>query len=182
MNAGEIALVGAVAGIVASIVGAGGAVVAARLTGRYQSRSQHAHWRRQVRREAYAAFLDSVAQFNELRRFYRERTLLGQTMPEGTTDRLRALIRSIEKALFIVELEGPPEVATQADIVMRSIADWQASVIVSELRAARDVPPRADVPSSEAIHRQVNQSLVSFKAVARAALDAPDTTDRTSGH
>ncbi|WP_405734842.1 hypothetical protein OG885_23870 [Streptomyces sp. NBC_00028] len=178
MNAGEIALVGAVAGIVASIVGAGGAVVAARLAGRYQSRSQHAHWRRQVRRDAYAAFLDSVAQFNELRRSYRELALLGQTMPEGTADRLRGLIRGIEKALFLVELEGPAEVAAQADTVMRSIADWQASVIVTELRAARGVPPRSDVPSSDAMHRQVNQSVEVFKVVARAALDAPDTVSQ----
>ncbi|MCX4568181.1 hypothetical protein [Streptomyces albogriseolus] len=180
MDAGEIALVGAVAGIVASIVGAGGAVVAARLTGRYQSRSQHAHWRRQVRRDAYAAFLNSVAQFNELRRSYREWTLLGQSMPEGTVDRLRELIRNIEKALFIVELEGPSDTAAQAGTVMRSIADWQASVIVSELRAARGVPPRDDVPSGDAMHGQINQSVAGFKAVARAALDAPDTTDRAS--
>ncbi|MEW2401477.1 hypothetical protein [Streptomyces sp. NPDC046862] len=180
MGAGEIAFVGAVAGIVASIVGAGGAVVAARLTGRYQSRSQHAHWRRQVRRDAYAAFLDSIARFNEWRRSYRERTLLGEAMPEGSADRLRELIRSIERALFIVELEGPPEVAARADTVMRSIADWQASVIVSELRAARGAPPRDDVPSSAAMHHQVNQSVASFKAEARAALDAPDTADRAS--
>jgi hypothetical protein len=88
-------------------------------------------------------------------------------MPEGTADRLRGLIRGIEQALFLVELEGPAEVAAQADTVMRSI--------VSELRAARGVPPRGDVPSSEAMHRQVNQSVVAFKVVARAALDAPDT-------
>ncbi|MEU5402789.1 hypothetical protein ABZ348_26220 [Streptomyces sp. NPDC005963] len=174
MNAGEIALVGAVAGIVASVVGAGGAVVAARLTGRHQSRSQHAHWQRQVRRDAYAAFLDSVAQFNELRRSYREWSLLDQDIPTGTADRLRELIRGIEQALLIVELEGPAEVAAAADRVMRSIADWQASAIVSELRAARGVPPRDDLPSSDAMHHQVSQSVIAFKTAARAALDAPD--------
>lgn len=180
MEAGEIALVGAVAGVVASIVGAGGAVVAARLTGGYQSRSQHAHWRRQVRRDAYAAFLESVAQFNEWKRSYRERILRGEAMPEGSDDRLRELIRSIEGALFIVELEGPPAVAARADTVLRSIAKWQASVIVSQLRAARGAPPRDDVPSSTAMHHEMNQSVASFKAEARAALDAPDTVDHTS--
>lgn len=152
-------------------------MVAARLTGRYQSRSQHAHWRRQVRCDAYAAFLDSVAQFNELRRSHRECSSLGQAMPTGTADRLRELIRSVEKALFIVELEGPAEVAAQADAVVRSIADWQASVIVSELRAARGVPPRVDLPSSDATHHQVSHSVTAFKAVARAALEAPDNGD-----
>ncbi|MFB7370328.1 hypothetical protein ACFC0D_10845 [Streptomyces sp. NPDC056222] len=179
MNAGEIALVGAVAGIVASIVGAGGAVAAARLTGRHQARSQHAHWRRQVRRDAYAAFLDSVAQSNELRRSHRERTLLGQDAPTGTADSLRELIRRTEKSLFIVELEGPAAVAVEAANVMRSIADWQASVIVSELRAARSAPPRDDLPSSDAIHSQVNRSVAAFKAAARAALDTPDAVADT---
>lgn len=178
MSAGEIALVGAVAGIVASVVGAGGAVMAARLAGRHQSRSQHAHWRRQVRRDAYAAFLDSIAQFNELRRSYRECFMLGQPMPTGTAESLREVIRSIEKALFIVELEGPAEVAAEAETVMRAIGDWQASAIVSEFRAARGVPPREDLPSSEAMHHQVRRSVATFKAVARAALDAPDAVNR----
>ncbi|WP_093904349.1 hypothetical protein [Streptomyces sp. cf386] len=131
-----------------------------------------------MRRDAYAAFLDSIAQFNELTRSYRELSLLGRPMPTGTADRLRERIRSIEKALFIVELEGPAEVAAEADTVMRAIADWQASVIVSELRAARGVPPRDDVPGSDAVHQQVKRSVTAFKAVARAALDAPGTVDQ----
>ncbi|MGW6210894.1 hypothetical protein [Streptomyces sp. NPDC055109] len=181
MDAGEIALVGAVAGVVASIVGAGGALAAARWTGRYQSLSQHAHWRRQVRRDAYAAFLDSVAQINELRRTHRERTLLGHEMPTGTADRLRELICNIEKALLVVELEGPAQAAADADRVMRSIAGWQASVIVAELRAVRGLPPHDDVPTSDALDRQVNSAVTSFKATARAALDVPDRLSHGEG-
>ncbi|MFF4790760.1 hypothetical protein ACFY2M_13505 [Streptomyces sp. NPDC001276] len=103
---------------------------------------------------------------------YREQTLLGQDMPAGTADRLRELIRNIEKALFIVQLEGPEQVAAKADEVMNTIADWQASVIVTELRNARNLPPRDDVPVSVALHHPINQALASFKTTARAALDA----------
>jgi hypothetical protein len=155
--------------------------MAARLTGRHQSRSQHAQWRRQVRRDAYVAFLESVAKFNELSRAYRAWTSLGRTMPEGTTERLHEFVCSIEKALFAVELEGPSEVAAQANTVRRSITDWHVSVVVSELRAARGVPPRDAVPNSDALCRQVGESVAIFKSVARAALDDPDTVDRTCG-
>jgi hypothetical protein len=179
MSAGEIALVGAVAGIVASVVGAGGAVMAARLTGRHQSRSQHAQWRRQVRRDAYVTFLESVAQFNELGRTYRAWTSLGRTMPEGTAEKLHEFVCRIEKALFAVELEGPSEVAAQANTVRRSITDWHVSVVVSELRAVQGVPPWDAVPNADALYRQVDESVVIFKSVARAALEHPDTVDRT---
>ncbi|WP_157857311.1 hypothetical protein [Streptomyces yerevanensis] len=51
-----MAIVGAVAALLGAVVGAGGAIAAAAVTGRTQVRGQHAQWQRELRRDVYVEF------------------------------------------------------------------------------------------------------------------------------
>lgn len=130
MNAGGVALVGAIAAVVGAAVGAGGAIAAAAVTGRGQNRQ----WRRQTRRDAYVAFLTlSMAThqlFDEvgrgiLRSSYNENERL-----EHLT-LTREQLGKLESARIVASLEGPATVTQAAYEVWRSCSEW-----ANELRKA----------------------------------------------
>ncbi|MET4644512.1 uncharacterized membrane protein YgdD (TMEM256/DUF423 family) [Streptomyces atratus] len=55
----------ALAAVVGTCSGMVGALGAARLNGTMQRRSQHEHWRRDGRRQAYAAFVEAAVDYGE---------------------------------------------------------------------------------------------------------------------
>ncbi|MEU8352802.1 hypothetical protein [Streptomyces sp. NPDC048845] len=174
MDAGDVALVGAVAAIMGAAVGAGGAIGSAIVSGRKQTTTQHQHWRKQVRGDAYVSFLGCVAPFQELWRANRERDLLREEVPPGYADRLRGLVRDLDKAALVIELEGPPGVARRARAVERCLAEWQASTAVEALRATRGAAPRTDVPSSDEMYDRTDAAIDQFKDAARSAMGSDD--------
>ncbi|MEU0248304.1 hypothetical protein ABZ192_29045 [Streptomyces sp. NPDC006235] len=174
MDAGGVALVGAVAAVVGAAVGAGGAIGSAIVSGRKQATTQHQHWRRQIRRDAYVSFLGCIAPFQEIWRANRERDLLREDLPTGHADRLRGLVRDLDKAALVIELEGPPSVARSARAVERCLAEWQASTAVEALRAMRGAAPRTDLPSSDEMYDRANAAIEQFKEAARSAMGSSD--------
>lgn len=174
VDTGDVALLGAAAGVGAALVGAGGAVLAARLTGRNQSKSQHVHWRRQVQRDAYVAFLGCFADFEGFGRAAGERRLTRRDIPPGSADQFRGLVHDIRKAVLVVELEGPPAVAESAKAVELRLAEWQGTLHLEELLRVQDRQRQTDLPSSDELRLEVNAAITHFKRIASAALNASD--------
>ncbi|MEU8825902.1 hypothetical protein [Streptomyces sp. NPDC048636] len=122
------------------------------------------------------AFLTAVSEFYDLGRAAAERALLDQAIPPGSADRFRSLISNIEKALLLVEMEGPGKAAEAAARVVRCIALWQTALLARELRTSRGLPPRTDIPTSEEVESDVNAAVGAFKRAVREVLDAPDAS------
>ncbi|MEV8548177.1 hypothetical protein [Streptomyces sp. NPDC051572] len=80
---------------------------------RAQSQSEHQQWRRGIRREAYAAFLQSVLTYtdsahDDLRR------ASGMDETRACIADLRTLETAMSQRAWVVRLEGPDEVASAA--------------------------------------------------------------------
>ncbi|MCY0935943.1 hypothetical protein [Streptomyces sp. H34-S4] len=125
MEPGTMAALAAVVGTCSGMVGALGA---ARLNGTMQRRNQHEHWRRDGRRQAYAAFVEAAVDYGEA---------IGtvQAHAQSTGDRPlpddAALCRRVDelrpaasKALALVLVEGPEDVAHAAHQAVRAMTAW----------------------------------------------------------
>ncbi|MER5350699.1 hypothetical protein ABT093_10240 [Kitasatospora sp. NPDC002551] len=113
MDQGLAAVLGAAVGVL-------GSTLASALAGRQQERSQREHWRRQRRRDAYAAFMDhgmrmvhSVTDLHSL-----------LSSPEENSEEaavrlgdLRTRKDELDRLTVLVILEGPSEVSDLADVV-----------------------------------------------------------------
>ncbi len=133
MDAGVAAVLGAAVGVVGTTLAAAVAGIAAQR----QTRAEHRQWRRQLRRDAYAAF---TAKADEAQRLLKsiDRELIrpGNDLDaiRAETDRLREILDgSLAEAQAIVEIEGPEELAHAAEELARSlsacVADIQAHTI-----------------------------------------------------
>ncbi|MET8185543.1 MULTISPECIES: hypothetical protein [unclassified Streptomyces] len=128
MDAGDVALVGAVAAVLGAAVGAGGAVGAAFFAGRHQSKSQNEHWRRQVRRDAYVAFMTSASNVISGLVDARQHFVTGQP----PSDALREAVQRTDSALTasqqagaVLVLEGPSNVAKTGAGLLRALHWWR---------------------------------------------------------
>ncbi|MEV6756795.1 hypothetical protein [Streptomyces sp. NPDC051214] len=133
-------IVGAVAGVLGAAVGAAGAVTASVVAGRQQNQGQHAHWRREVRRTAYAGFLHcareaqerlsdlaTATEAAELQEALLEAigTTLGEDAPTKKGELFRAVTEAVKETIRhqgIVDLEGPPQVAESSRRVSIALA------------------------------------------------------------
>ena len=115
MDSGAIAVVGAVAAVLGAAVGAAGAVGTAAVSGRRQADSQHDHWRRQVRRDAYVTFMTSLSEcaaaLNEAQRHYVPDNPQAQRYG-AYRDEAVAQFTIAQKAGVTIHLEGPPRIHT----------------------------------------------------------------------
>lgn len=168
MNLGGTASIAAIAAVVGAGLGAYGAVRAAKSTGNSQRRSQHEHWRRQTRAEAYARFVNATA---ELAPAISALTPTGSSAPTDLQERAaeaRRLMSALSKAESAVALAGPDTAAAEARSVTRRYGLILRSALVAQgLEPGR----RGDPPSVRAASWP---SLSHFRELARAALDDPD--------
>ncbi|WP_406305788.1 hypothetical protein OHA61_30770 [Streptomyces sp. NBC_00885] len=132
MDTGVVAIVGAAAGLLGAAVGAAGAIVSAVVAGRSQERSQHAHWRRQVRRDAYTTLINAAhGLYLELEP--RSLAIVHHSIMYATHVPAE-LMAALAKACHTVQLEGPAEVAAQAEAVRDLFADWGGAVHLWEVQ------------------------------------------------
>ncbi|WP_344522412.1 hypothetical protein [Streptomyces rectiviolaceus] len=193
MDAGGVALVGAAAAVVGAALGATGAVRAARVTGRSQNRGQHVQWRRQVRRDAFAAYLTAVNGWYDTLAKVGAKAGLPPT-PESAAE-FAAELRDVGAALkqthdcySIVRLEGPAEVSERAEALLDVLSHWSALVLqqgdpeIMRLTwdevGRRGLPGRPDFPglptdlAGQLVF--VKREIAAFAEAARGALDHPD--------
>ncbi|MEW2420467.1 hypothetical protein AB0911_07975 [Streptomyces nigra] len=127
-------IVGAIAGVVGAAVGAAGAVSASVVAGRQQNRGQLEHWRREMRRTAYAAFLNSAQEAHDRLSDLHSAMITADTVGvpadvrHETLTRLfgeaRAAVERADRDQAVVELEGPRDVANSALRVTHVLALW----------------------------------------------------------
>ncbi|MEV7994880.1 hypothetical protein AB0O67_24105 [Streptomyces sp. NPDC086077] len=175
MDTGGIALAGACAGVLGAAVGAAGAIFSAIISGRNQSRAQHSHWRRQVRRDAYK---DLLRVANAVRRELAPRSsaLRQDARLPGTLDTSQ-LMAELWDVSITVQLEGPARAAVVARELAYALGDWNGAVLMQHYAGEfqQHHPELEALPSDlMALKEEVEQLLTNFTLVARDALDEGD--------
>ncbi|MGW7572967.1 hypothetical protein [Streptomyces sp. NPDC054765] len=181
MDAGVAALLGAAVG---GLLGAGGTIGAAALSGRAQGRSQHSHWRRQGRREVYSRFLEAISAHQEALGHLSSiayAAIRGDHSPEELNvawQEASALLPAVRTAGPIVVIEGPRSVAELAeDIVNLATTATSNARSYSLIHARQAYDDSALGQRSRNVNEAVSelkQKLSAFADLARNALDAPD--------
>jgi hypothetical protein len=111
--------------VIGSVVGAvsatGGALITSWLTPSLQARTEHAHWRRQGRRDVYSAFIGAVMAFAEAADDLM--TIMDEEYtPDGALSKienLKRLLPAIRTSAPVVALAGPEKVAEIATATAR---------------------------------------------------------------
>lgn len=176
MGTGTTALIAGAAGVVAAALGAFGAVRAARHNSGTQRSSQHEQWRRVGRREAYTDFIDVAADYDALATKAVKLAWQNQQRPielQGLLDQAEELNLRLAKAVSVIQVEGPEEVAVAAANLTRAL-QWR--VVAARRRhepfqplpgGAPPPPPRPQAPPA------VTGEMSNFRTMARRALDDP---------
>jgi hypothetical protein len=129
MDAGGVALIGAIAAVLGAAVGAGGAIGAAAVSGRKHAAAQLDHWRRQLRREAYANLLSQA--LSKRSQISSVETALIRGAREHASSALipAGQLDALHEALTIVSLEGPEE-ASQAALELVTAFSGQVGLLL----------------------------------------------------
>lgn len=171
MDAGVAALWGAGIG---GVLGAGGVLGSTWLAGRAQGRTQHQHWRRQGRREAYSTFIAAVTAHRDAADDLM--ALMEET--HSPDDASQALERVSEKfpavraASSVVAVEGPADVAASARDVMESIGRATEDIdfyVTAARRFGR--PGEFEAGRAQKALDELGSLLRTFTENARDALD-----------
>ncbi|MEU6764829.1 hypothetical protein ABZ916_20145 [Streptomyces sp. NPDC046853] len=188
MDAGGVALVGAVAAVLGATVGAGGAVRAAKS----QNRGQHVQWRRQVRRDAFAAFLTAINDCHDKILALCANVGRAPTPESAATFAvevrdLAAVLKQCQDCYNIVRLEGPAEVSSRAEALMELLSQWSAVALQQVepeiMGLTRVEMERRRLPTSDSLNfpddavsqmRMAKTQINDFAEAARRALDHPD--------
>lgn len=158
MDAGIAAIVGAAVGVVGTTL----AAAVSGMSAQRQVRAEHRHWRRQLRRDAYSAFITKA---DEVYRLLKEiDTEL--VRPTVDFDSVLALVVQARTALHneladaqaTVEIEGPEKLAGMAEELSRSLSACIARVHVATL--GQGPGAHAAVPEAESrrIRRYLNHA------------------------
>ncbi|MFB7410971.1 hypothetical protein ACFCZ2_27700 [Streptomyces sp. NPDC056202] len=174
MDAGGVALVGAIAAVLGAAVGAGGAIVSASITSRKQALSQHAQWRREVRREAYTAFLSHSFKEQRVHEEVLEAGRDGRTsVAEADSARYRETYNARLQAMALVALEGPERAAAGAKVVFfRQVA--ARSTLSNWLARGAPWPDQAVTSAMNGL----DEAIGSFMGLARLTLDKVNSRTR----
>ncbi|MEU8989982.1 hypothetical protein AB0C98_26725 [Streptomyces sp. NPDC048558] len=170
MDQGIAGILGAAVG---GLIGVTGTVGAASRTGKDQRRTQHEHWRRQQRRDAYAQLIARTS----------EGLRTGQEAFDALLDEEDDYARKVSafaeaaKALYIgestVALEGPEEVAEAARELVGDLLHWANSMSLVIL-LTENPGAGANIPSSASIEGQAlraHEALADFTILCRKLLD-----------
>ncbi|WP_199896889.1 hypothetical protein [Streptomyces niger] len=166
MSEGAFTLAGAVVG---GLIGVVGTIGAARLTGRDQRRNQHEQWRREVRRDAYSAFITRATQALRIGTVAHESAQRSEAEVTSLIDDLETAAALAEEAASLVALEGPQEIGNLTTNISFRLDLWHRL-----LRVAYDGPverrgeswDRARSASDEA-----EELLEQFTELCRSLLD-----------
>ncbi|WP_399939677.1 hypothetical protein ACGH52_14790 [Streptomyces sp. BBFR25] len=172
MDAGTAAVLGAGVGVVGTAL----AAAIAGMAGQRQVRAEHRHWRRQLRRDAYAAFTVKADEVYEaLRGVEAELGRPGHDLDgvRATLDATRRLVRGgLHDAQTAVELEGPEELARMAGELAKSLS---ACVAAIEARiVGREGGDALDANDSYRIRRFLNHASKKREHFVSHARDAID--------
>ncbi|WP_067487389.1 proline dehydrogenase [Actinomadura hibisca] len=172
MDAGLAALFGAAVG---SLTTLGAAVV----NGRTQARTQHLQWRRQHRRDTYAAYLSALHD----RDIAMDAILAAlQADPPGLPDldeKVRHFItraRDVHRAAEVVTLEGPPSIAGAVDRIAKE-SSGLSEIMQHMVKAAHaaDASEKAEhSATASAQERRLYQAVSEFRVQARNVLGNAD--------
>ncbi|MEU1048405.1 hypothetical protein ABZ400_25045 [Streptomyces sp. NPDC005897] len=172
MDAGTAAVLGAGVGVVGTAL----AAAIAGIAGQRQVRAEHRHWRRQLRRDAYAAFTVKADEVYEaLRGVEAELGRPGHDLEgvRATLGGTRRLVRGgLVDAQTAVELEGPEKLARMAGELATSLS---ACVAAIEARiVGREGSDALETNDSYRIRRFLNHASKKreqFVSHAREAID-----------
>ncbi|WAL93960.1 hypothetical protein [Streptomyces sp. Je 1-369] len=169
MDAGDVALVGAVAAVLGAAVGAGGAVGAAAVTGRKQAQSQHNHWRRQVRRDAYAAHLVAVSAaisaLDSAQKCYAGAASAASADLQQALNVVDEHLVTARSSGVVIFLEGPQFVASAASNIVQELYKWS-------WRLAGKLDPDSHAPQTDQIRTARQHTLTALEAFRAAAVQA----------
>ncbi|MFB4306870.1 hypothetical protein [Actinomadura sp. GTD37] len=172
MDAGIAALLGAVVG---SLTTLGAALVNARA----QAQTQHVQWRRQHRRDAYAAYLGAlhdrdIVMDEILNAVHADPPDLPAL--DETVRRFIARAREVHRAAEVVILEGPPSIVEAADRIAQASSElsdvMQRMVRNAHAADATDRPQHSATASAR--ERQLYQAVKDFRVQARSILGNAD--------
>ncbi|MCX4776841.1 MULTISPECIES: hypothetical protein [unclassified Streptomyces] len=171
----------ALAAIIGTCSGAVSALGAARLNGTMQRRSQHEHWRRDGRRQAYVAFVGAAVDYGEVISIVQALDDEDRPSPEAAElySQVVDMRRTTSKALALVLVEGPEDVARAAHQAVRALTAWACSSGAYHpghpLAASRSVQSvlRQGPADAVGLSDLTWQRIREFETRARAALDQP---------
>ncbi|MES9539076.1 hypothetical protein [Actinomadura sp. NPDC000600] len=172
MDAGLAALLG-------TAVGSLGTLGAAVVNGRAQARTQHVQWRRQHRRDAYAAYLSALHD-RDIAMDAILSVLRGPSLdlPEldGTVQHFIARARDVHRAAEVVILEGPPSIVEATDRIAKESSGLSEVMqrMVKDAHAG-DTGERAQHSATAAAQeRRLYQAVSEFRVQARGVLGNAD--------
>jgi len=169
MDAGDVAIVSGIAAVFGATVGAGGAVGAAVVTGRKQAAVQHQHWRRQLRRDAYASLIAAVLEARA--RINSVQTSIGRGNTDAALTQLPAAVEldALHASLAVVSLEGPDEVERSALELVTTISGRVGLLLVA-IDATDDVNRVLHIEMRQK-EEEAHEALRSFQTLVRGLLD-----------
>lgn len=172
MDSGVAAVMGAAVGVVGTTL----AAAVAGISAQRQIRSEHRHWRRQLRRDAYSAF---TAKADELHKALKEINA-GLIAPGADLDVLREglgaarglLHGGLADAQATVEIEGPEKLARMAEELSRSLSACLAAISAATLGQGAGRP--SATTDSQGVRRFLDHALskrTQFVEHARRTID-----------
>ncbi|MFI8834029.1 hypothetical protein ACIGPN_23780 [Streptomyces afghaniensis] len=128
MDAGLAAVLGALAGSVATIGAALATGWAQREEARIAARAEHRRERREPRLEAYRAFISATSDLREQSTFFTVRDLVPDDLDEVTTDLLFQAVSGMKESALEVSLAGPRRVSKEAIKIQRLGSELSTNV------------------------------------------------------
>ncbi|MEU8306080.1 hypothetical protein AB0C84_21230 [Actinomadura sp. NPDC048955] len=172
MDAGVAALLGAAVGSFSTL---GAAVV----NGRTQARTQRAQWRRQYRRDAYAAYLGAlhdrdIAMDAILKALQAASPDLAEV--DRTVQHFITLARDVHRAAEVVIIEGPPSIVEAIDRIAEASSGLSEVMqrMVKDAHAA-DTSERMEHAATASVReRRLYRAVSEFRVQARGVLGNAD--------
>ncbi|MFJ3619604.1 hypothetical protein ACIPSH_15845 [Streptomyces iakyrus] len=176
MDAGLAAVLGALAGSVATIGAALATGWAQREEARIAARAEHRRERREPRLEAYKAFILATSDLREQSTFFTVKELVPDDPGDLSTDLLFQAASALKDSALEVSLAGPRRVSKDAIKIQRLGSDLSTNV--SLLKHALENPEsvsqhlrRSFLRDTVATARGVSRAIDKFVLQAQAALD-----------
>ncbi|MBO2460594.1 proline dehydrogenase [Actinomadura violacea] len=172
MDAGLAALLGAAVG---SLTTLGAAVV----NGRTQARTQHVQWRRQHRRDAYAAYLSALHDRDIAMDAILDAAQADPPDLPGLDEKVQHFIacaRDVHRAAEVVILEGPPSVVEATDRIAEESSGLSEVMqrMVKAAHAADGTEREQHSATASARERRLYQAVSEFRVQARSVLGNAD--------
>ncbi|MDP9613107.1 hypothetical protein [Streptomyces demainii] len=120
----DAAMVGLVGTVLGGLIGAGGALGQTRVSGRDQRRNQELHWRRQMRRDAYAQLLSKATAALVAGADATDAVEDEDLDHSGKAERFRTAVTDLEYVVALVSLEGPEDASRLAWELAQEFRHW----------------------------------------------------------